>query len=199
MILAEGFGELEVELNRLDGVLGDGDHGSAMKRGFSAALAGVDRYEGVTLPGEMLAIASSSFADGAGGASGLLFATFFKELGKACGEATGLGVLELEEGLLGCIERIMKLGKVEVGQKTMLDALHPAYVAVSNRDQSELWIVARSAAEAARAGALATTELSAKRGRARYVVDGGKGHIDPGAKSVAHILEFFETVVEPKS
>ena len=199
MILAAGFKDLEVELNRLDGLVGDGDHGSAMKRGFNAALTELDRCQGVTLPGEILAIVSSSFSDGAGGASGPLFSAFFKELGKACGGGRELGVSELEQGLLGCIERIMRLGKVAVGEKTMLDAFHPAYLAVLDRDQNELWTVARSAAEAARAGALATTELSAKRGRARYVVDGGKGHIDPGAKSVAHILEFFETVVEPKS
>lgn len=181
----------------MDGLVGDSDHGSAMKRGFSAALTELDRSQAVTLPGEMLAIVSSSFADGAGGASGPLFAAFFKELGKACGAATELGVSELEQGLLGCIERIMRLGKVEVGEKTMLDAFHPAYLAVSNHDQNELWIVARSAAEAADAGALATAQLSAKRGRGRYVADGGKGHIDPGAKSVAYILKFLETVADP--
>lgn len=198
MCLADQFHSLEGELDQLDRAVGDGDHGSALKRGFQAAAKKLTEIEEDGSPKTILMAVSSEFVNAAGGASGLLFSVLFKELGRACGEATRLQALEFTQGMTACVDRIARLGKANVGDKTMLDALQPASVAASEKQSDGLNAVVAAAAAAAEAGALATVKMAAKRGRGRYVSEGGKGHIDPGAKSVAYIFQILQQEIEPK-
>ncbi len=85
----------------------------------------------------------------------------------------------VDDALSEVAVRINQIGQAIAGDKTMLDALIPA----SSGKTLE------QAAQAARQGALATKDMTARRGRARYVEGAGVGHIDAGATSVAEILE----------
>jgi len=159
------FAGLESELNALDATAGDGDHGTTMLKGLRAAAAADEAPE-------------KAFRKAAGGASGSLFAQVIAAFGKI---SEGVPV---EEALGGAAEKIAVLGQAKPGDKTMLDALIPA------AETSTL----QTAAEAAEAGKLATKDMAAKRGRAKYVEGAGVGHVDAGATSVATLLKIYATM-----
>ena len=174
--LHQHFVGLEAELNRLDAATGDGDHGTTMVKGLAAAA----EAEAGT--------AAKAFRGAAGGASGSLF-------GVVVGAVDGWVV---ENGDLGAAldnaaTKVTRLGQAVAGDKTMLDALIPAGAAAGGGDGA-----ARRAANAAAAGAEATVGMRAKRGRARYVEDGGVGHGDAGARSVAEMLGVLAAYVEAR-
>ena len=171
--LAERFRELEQPLNALDAATGDGDHGAAMRRGLEAVAAAE--------PGA----AAQAFRGAAGGASGALFGALVGRI-----EAALAGEQDLTAALSNAAGQIAKLGMAKQGDKTMLDALIPAAEAAGGASDDD---AARAAAEAARNGAEATTGMTARRGRARYVENGGVGHLDAGARSVAEILSEYAT------
>ena len=173
--LAERFRELEQPLNALDAATGDGDHGAAMRRGLEAVAAA----EAATDPGT----AAQVFRAAAGGASGTLFGALVGGL-----EATLAGEKDLPSALAHAAGQIAKLGMAKRGDKTMLDALIPAAEAAGAAPNGG---TAQAAAEAARRGAEATTRMTARRGRARYVENGGVGHGDAGARSVAEMLSEY--------
>ncbi len=168
-LLATHFGRLEDRLNTLDAATGDGDHGSTMLRGLQAAAKAES--------GE----AGKGFRMVAGGASGSLFGALVGELELVLDADKDLGA-----ALKAASERIMRLGQARPGDKTMLDALIPAAEAAAQANPPAEALDA--AALAAESGALATTAMTAKRGRARYVEAGGVGHPDAGARSVAEML-----------
>ena len=156
--LVARFTELEDDLNALDAVAGDGDHGSTMLRGLRAAEGAVDPV--------------AAFRTATGGASGSLFA---QVLGALVAHETGEA---LPVALSRAATRIGMIGQAKPGDRTMLDALLPAASAAD----------AQEAAVAARAGAEATRTMPARRGRARHVEGAGLGHVDAGARSVAEML-----------
>ena len=171
--LAQRFRELEQPLNALDAATGDGDHGAAMRRGLEAVAAAE--------PGS----AAQAFAGAAGGASGTLFGALIGGI-----EAALAGTQDLASALAHAASRISRLGMAKRGDKTMLDALLPAAEAAGGTPGED---AAQAAAEAARDGAEATAGMTARRGRARYVENGGVGHRDAGARSVAEILSAYAT------
>ena len=166
--LAERFRELEQPLNALDAATGDGDHGAAMLRGLEAVA--------VAEPGS----AARAFRGAAGGASGTLFGALVGGI-----EAVLSGRQDLATALSRAARQISNLGMAKRGDKTMLDALIPAAEAACAAASGA---AAQAAAEAAGDGAAATAGMVAKRGRARYVENGGVGHGDAGARSVAEML-----------
>ena len=117
-----------------------------------------------------------------GGAGGLLFAQLFKCIGKVAGP-TDVSLEELGNGLAQAAAQISRLGRTQMGDKTMIDALGPAVDALAAGGDL------MAAASAAEDGAEATRDMTATQGRARYVPDGGRGHVDPGARSVVLIVE----------
>lgn len=164
--LVARFQVLEPDLNALDAAIGDGDHGTTILKGLRAAAAAPD-------------IAVTAFRTAAGGASGTIFSLLLGALVQTDG-------VPLSQALAKAAAAIARLGGAGPGDKTMLDALLPASAAPD----------ARSAALAARQGAEATRAMPARRGRARYVEGAGIGHLDPGAVSVAELLEVNAAMVE---
>lgn len=180
--------------------MGDGDHGTAMKRGFNEANNRINNNLKCHDPGTLLSMAGAGLASGTGGASGLLFSSLFKELGEAGTNMRCVGVPEFKNGLLKSIERIRKLGRSGLGDKTMLDALYPAYVALENIDDDiDLLTAVEQMVINAKDGKASTKNLPAKRGRGRYVENRGIGTVDPGANSVTYIFETLEHVLRSKS
>ena len=185
--LAATFERERAELGSLDAAIGDGDHGVGMARGFTQAATAA-----AAVPGEDAApvfqAAGLALMSHIGGASGPLFATIFLELGKAFAEASAPPAESFTSGLERAARQIQRLGRAAPGDKTLLDALLPAAEAARNASES-LDRAQAAAAEAARAGAEASAGMEARRGRARFIEGSGVGHPDPGAVSVALILE----------
>ncbi|MEU2536148.1 dihydroxyacetone kinase subunit DhaL, partial [Streptomyces albidoflavus] len=114
------------------------------------------------------------------GASGPLYGTLLRRTGKTLGEAPEVNRQQLAEALRAGVDAVMKLGGAAPGDKTMIDALLPAVDALV-----ESFAAAR---DAAREGAVATTPMLARKGRASYLGERSIGHQDPGATSAALLV-----------
>lgn len=176
-------------LTQLDAAIGDADHGANLDRGFTAAgetLAGASPQT----PGALLVLVGSTLIRKVGGASGPLYGTAFREMGKLFGEAPEVSLAELATGLNAALSGVQRLGAAAEGDKTMVDALAPAAKALAQAVQDGLKPeeALAAAAEAAEQGARATVPLQARKGRASYLGPRSVGHEDPGAASTALIL-----------
>ncbi len=171
-------------LSDLDAAIGDGDHGANMKRGFQAVVKKLDGAEPADL-GALFKTVGMTLLSTVGGASGPLYGGFFLAVGKLGAGQASCDAAALAEMLKGGLADIVKRGKAEIGDKTMVDALTPALDAM----QGDLAAATAAAAKAAREAATATAPLLAKKGRASYLGERSIGHQDPGANSAALLLE----------
>src|SRR5437660_5083498 len=112
------------ELTALDSAIGDGDHGLNMKRGFDAVLADLPNIATKPLP-EALKTVGMTLVMKVGGASGPLYGTLFTTLGKELPAAPSHD--ELVRAVGEAIAAVKKIGRSDVGQKTMLDVLSPVH------------------------------------------------------------------------
>jgi dihydroxyacetone kinase-like protein len=171
------------ELCDLDAVIGDGDHGANLARGFAAVAAKLGNPEN---PAALFKTAGMVLISTVGGASGPLYGTLFLEMGKAAAGQERIDAAGWAGVLAAGLAGVMARGKAEPGDKTMIDALTPAVAALA--DQPSLAAALRASAQAAQAGAAATTPLVARKGRASYLGERAIGHPDPGATSLAMLL-----------
>lgn len=196
--LQETFDREAEALGALDRQLGDGDHGETMRRAFTAARRAVEQSvdraaaEGVTVAaGDLLVTQGRAILDVGGGASGPLMASLFIHLGSALNARGTLDATTLAEGMHGAVELVQRMGRTAPGDKTLLDAMHPAAAAAarlatsSGTELREAW---QAAVEAAQAGRDATVGMPGRRGRAAWVEGKGMGTPDPGATSFAWML-----------
>jgi dihydroxyacetone kinase-like protein len=178
-------------LTQLDAAIGDGDHGVNLDRGFRAVREAVASTGGETLPpGRQLILAGKTLVSTVGGASGPLWGTALRRAGRALGEAPELDGARLADALEAALAGVVQLGAAESGDKTMVDALRPAVLALRaamDRD-APLAEALEAAAHAAAAGARATVPMQARKGRASYLGERSIGHEDPGAASTALIV-----------
>ncbi|MFF3330684.1 dihydroxyacetone kinase subunit DhaL [Streptomyces sp. NPDC002888] len=166
-------------LTALDSPIGDADHGTNLQRGFTAVTAVLEK-EPPASPGAVLTLAGRQLISTVGGASGPLYGTLLRRTGKALGDAAEVGEEQLAEALRAGVDAVMALGGAAPGDKTMIDALVPAVDALGDG-----FAAARAAAEQ---GAVATTPLQARKGRASYLGERSIGHQDPGATSAALLI-----------
>jgi dihydroxyacetone kinase-like protein len=189
-----GFAALVAEnrdhLTELDSAIGDADHGSNMDRGMKAAVAALDETRPTTA-GATLSKVGMTLVSTVGGASGPLFGTFFLRLGGSLGDAADISDQQLAAALRAGLEGVVARGKAEAGDKTMYDALAPAVDALDNAlsQGDSLDAALDRAADAATAGRDATVSMLARKGRASYLGERSVGHQDPGATTVALLVQ----------
>jgi phosphoenolpyruvate---glycerone phosphotransferase subunit DhaL len=166
------------ELTELDSAIGDGDHGANMKRGFDAVAAEAGAIAEKPVPEALKAIGTKLVMT-IGGASGPLYGTLFLTLGKELSAKPD----DYAGALRRAVDAVAARGKSAVGQKTMLDVLYPVADAVdAHKSKDEIMTVAHEAAAA-------TRDRKALRGRASFLGDRSIGHVDPGARSSALLIE----------
>ncbi|PYC73549.1 dihydroxyacetone kinase subunit L [Streptomyces tateyamensis] len=177
-------------LTDLDAAIGDGDHGSNLRRGFTAVTEALAALPADAPPGELLTKAGTTLISKVGGASGPLYGSALRTAGRALPAPTA-DLTALAEGLRAGLTAVQKLGGAAVGDKTMVDAFEPAVAALERAafDGFSLREAAALAAEAAQAGARATVPLEARKGRASYLGPRSVGHQDPGATSTALLFQ----------
>jgi len=177
-------------LTRLDGVLGDGDHGDNLAIGFRAVEELLAELPPDTRPGELLRAVGYRLVATVGGASGPLFGTAFIEAGFRAGDADELDPAMVGEMLTAAAAGLARRGRCAVGDKTILDTLEPAAAALTEAVASGAsaahtqW----AALAAARAGMRSTRPLVARRGLALRLGARSAGHLDPGAVSCLLLL-----------
>ena len=188
--IAETAVENEKYFGELDAVVGDGDLGYSLARGFEKVLEGWDGIDRADA-GTFLKRSGMIIASRVGGTSGPLWGTAFLRAGAAAGSVEDLSGEQVVAMLRAAIEGIKARGQSDVGDKTLLDALVP----MTDRLEQEFAAGAdggealKAAALTVRAAAEATTGMVAKRGRASYTGERSRGSADAGAVAVAVIVE----------
>jgi dihydroxyacetone kinase-like protein len=177
-------------LIELDAAIGDADHGANMDRGLKAVLDKLPGLAGSDI-GAILQAAGMTLVSTVGGAGGPLYGTFFLQAGMSTAGKSELSLADWTDALQAAIEGVRQRGKAVAGDKTMLDALLPAFQALqyAQETQTALPLALRESAEAARQGMQATIPLVARKGRASYQGVRSAGHQDPGATSSYLILK----------
>ncbi|WP_421740233.1 dihydroxyacetone kinase subunit DhaL [Cellulomonas sp.] len=182
--------ENEKYFGELDSVVGDGDFGFSLARGFENVLAQWDDFDR-TDTGTFLQKVAVVMSGRIGGTSGPIWGTaFLRAAGQVKGkqEITGDDVVAM---LRAAIEGIKARGGADLGEKTLLDALAP----MTDTIEHELGAgtaaadIAKAAAVTAREAAEATRPMQARRGRASYTGERSIGSLDPGAVAVAVLAE----------
>jgi dihydroxyacetone kinase-like protein len=184
-------------LTQLDAAIGDGDHGTNMRRGFDAVDKALAAADGQEPPGKLLILVGKTLVATVGGASGPLWGTAFRRAGRSLGTSPSFEGLQLVSALDEAIAGVVDLGAAQTGDKTMIDALQPAVDALrSSLDAGEpLDTALGAAAAAADEGARATVPMQARKGRASYLGERSIGHQDPGATSGALVVRALERAV----
>jgi phosphoenolpyruvate---glycerone phosphotransferase subunit DhaL len=179
------------ELCRLDGVIGDADHGIAMEQGFTAASKAVDALPADATLADQLNAAAKGFLNAVGASSGPLYATAFMRAAKAAGQRAEMPMSEAPGLIVAMAEGIRSRGKAEVGEKTMVDVWTPASAAAEHGMAQALPVAEIMAQihDAAAAGAESTKAMVATKGRSARLGERSLGHIDPGAASAAIVLD----------
>ena len=174
-------------LTKLDGAIGDGDHGTNMDRGMKKALERLEATDGDDIGASLKAV-GMALVSSVGGAAGPLYGTLFLQMGQATAGKSEIDLAGFTEALDAGVQGVIKRGKAEPGDKTMVDALLPALDALRSAGGGDVAGALAQAAEAAREGMEATVPMVARKGRASYLGERSAGHRDPGATSTALLV-----------
>lgn len=195
------------ELTNLDAALGDGDLGRTVERGFRAIQTVLGEPAAEPDLGKLFFKAGKAFSTAAASSFGALLGTAFMQGGMALKGQTQASAADIVRAMQAALTALIERGKANVGDKTMLDALSPAIDAMSaflaaNPNDAPLAVCMRSGADAAQAGAVRTEMMQSQIGRASWQGERSIGHIDPGARAVAIMLDsaarYLERDAQPK-
>jgi dihydroxyacetone kinase-like protein len=177
------------ELTTLDQAIGDGDHGLNMKRGAMAILEQLDELVAKPLP-EALKASGQTLVMKVGGASGPLYGTLLITLGKELPIAPNRD--DLVRAVGAAVAAVKRIGRSDVGQKTMLDVLGPVHEELALGGFGLVDRVRKCSVAAADA----TVPMKAIKGRASFLGERSIGHMDPGARSSSLMIATVCTVME---
>lgn len=195
-------------LTEVDSRIGDGDHGIGMSGGMEKAKAALEAGRPFADINTIFKTTGMTMLNSMGGASGVIFGSMFLSGVKGLQPITELNVSAMAVIFRNALDAIKARGGAQVGDKTMVDALEPAVVAMEaivsteGSDSSNLILLLSSAEKAALQGMENTKNYTAKFGRAKSLMERAIGYQDAGATSVAIIfsamhryaLELFSSI-----
>jgi len=182
--------EKEKYLNELDFNVGDGDHGTAILKGIYSVkkILNIDNFK---FDNNTFNLIAKTMRLEMGGASGILTSIFFEELSNLKLNKNKVSLILVFENT---VLRIKKRGKVEPGNKSLLDVYNSVYLYLKqNSDIINIYDVIRKTTNS-------TIDMEASVGRAKFLEKKGLGFIDPGAKSTEILLiNFFKEILNEKN
>jgi dihydroxyacetone kinase-like protein len=189
-VIARSVLENEQYFSELDGVVGDGDFGYSIARGFEKVLQEWDNLDH-SLPGNFLKKIAQVIMGSVGGVSGSIWGTSFLRAGGSLGTKTEIERTDVIAMFRAAIEGIKIRGKTDLGDKTLLDALVPAVDRLEKafNEGKDTATALEEAAVVARESAEATRPMIAKKGRAAYTGERSIGTLDAGAVAMAVLFE----------
>lgn len=191
LAIAQRIIENRSYLSDLDGLIGDGDHGVNMAKGFSLAA---ERLRGGARPlAASLAMLGDVLMTEIGGSMGPLYGVMFSGFADALGGVEVVDAAAFEKMLRTGLDEVQSIGDAKVGDKTLIDTYAPALQAFSAATANREGFAAALDAliVAAEKGRDSTIDLVAKIGRASRLGERSRGVLDPGAASCAIILRAF--------
>jgi phosphoenolpyruvate---glycerone phosphotransferase subunit DhaL len=189
-IIAQVCVDNEKYFGDLDAVVGDGDFGYSMARGFELVIQDWDGFDRADI-GTFLKKIAIVITSRIGGTSGPIWGTALLRAASTAGAVTTLEPAQVVAMLRASIEGIKARGRSDLGDKTLLDAVVPAVDTIEEQIAAKADTAAtlRAAAITARERAEATRSMQAMRGRASYTGERSIGTLDAGAVAVAVMFE----------
>ena len=186
-------------MSELDSLGGDGDHGTAMHN----AIQNIRKCD-PPADSDIAVILNrigDCFLEGDGGASGGLLGSFFLGAGSQCAGVRELETASLSNAFGSGLQAMQRYTKAKRGDKTMLDALEPAVLALAQASTrgDDLTVALEEAAEAAAQGASETKNMQARFGRAQYAGTRTIGWQDPGATTIALFFQGVASALKQKT
>ena len=175
------------EFSKLDAVLGDGDHGTAIVQAMSAIVKSAEK--GTDFKSMLNSMGFDVMLEISGSTSTLLGAFFLGMSDSA--EGTELDAAAVKAMFAAGLEGVKKQTKAQRGDKTMMDALIPAVEAMQAADTDDVKALLEAGAQAALKGAEETKAMKANFGRARNYGERSIGYADSGASSWSCMFEAF--------
>lgn len=171
------------EIAQLDQAIGDGDHLINLQRGIEALLKSSAELEQLDFAAALSKVGMTLMST-MGGASGSLFGSMFVSMGKAAKDRP-VNFVNLVAAFDAGVESVKARGKADIGEKTMLDALIPAANSLQQSvdEKVAVALALERMKQAAIDGVESTREMLATKGRASFLGERARGHIDAGART----------------
>ena len=178
------------EIEKLDQEIGDGDHIFNVQRGIKLVIELEPIIKHLSMSKALNQIAMKILS-GIGGSSGALFGTLFMTMAKVSNIDDGIDYKKAINMFADGVEAVKQRGKANVGEKTMMDVLIPVANCLKEGVEKDIDLkdLMRKTIETAEKGMLSTKNLLATKGRASFLGERSKGHIDPGARSSQLIIK----------
>ena len=172
------------EIEKLDQEIGDGDHIFNVQRGIKLVVELEPIIKDLPMSKALNQIAMKILS-GIGGSSGALFGTLFMTMAKVNNIDDGIDYKKAINMFADGVEAVKQRGNADVGEKTMMDVLIPVANCLKEGVEKDIDLkdLMRKTIETAEKGMLSTKNLLATKGRASFLGERSKGHIDPGARS----------------
>lgn len=176
-------------LAEVDGLIGDGDHGYNMSKGFTICEARLQEGE-PTFDEALDTLGNILFAE-IGGSMGPIYGTIFMEMADAIQGKDVIQAVDFSAMLSAAIVGLEAIIEAKVGDKTIMDTLVPARdafdKAINKGDEFETAL--ESMVQAAEAGKESTIDMVAKFGRSSRLGERSRGVVDAGATSCYLLLK----------
>ena len=185
-VIDENSAEIEI----LDQKIGDGDHIFNIQRGLKLVVELEDAIKDLPLAKALNMIAMKVLS-GIGGSSGALFGTFFMTMAKSSDLDKDVDFNKACEMIIGGVKAMKERGKADVGEKTMMDGVIPVSEKLNEikNNNSDMKQGLNELIKIAEDRMLSTKDMLATKGRASFLGERAKGHIDPGARSSQLIID----------
>lgn len=186
------------EVAALDQAIGDGDHLINLQRGLDALIKQADELDAMDLSAAFSKIGMTLMST-MGGASGSLFGSMFVSMGKVAKDKP-VNFANMVAVFTAGVASVKARGKAELGEKTMLDTLLPAVSSLQKSiDESQsLEAALGNMKQAAEAGMLSTKQMLATKGRASFLGERARDHIDAGARTSQLMVSAIADVILEK-
>ncbi len=195
LLINQYIAENKEKLSQLDAVIGDGDFGTNIGRGFETAVKRLSTVDpSKTDIGTILMIVANALLESVGGASGPLFGGLFINMAMSSLGRSEIDLPEIVKMFTDGFRGVQEVGGGTMpGEKTLVDALYPAVEALKQaaNEGKDLLTAFREALLAAEKGVKSTINMVAKRGRASYLGERSIGYQDPGATAIYLIIKAF--------
>lgn len=186
-------------LCKLDCEAGDGDHGITISRGFRKAYEHSLELSDTADCNEVFKDIGYSMLANMGGASGPIFSMLFIQTAILMKDKKEFTAEIFKNSIDETINAIHDLTGTNRGEKTMLDAMYGAKDACDLYEGDDLLELMDVVQDGAHKGSLATKDMKATKGRAKFLQERSRGFLDAGSHSVYLIFNtFYETWREMK-
>ena len=178
----------EAEISALDRAIGDGDHVTNLLRGLEALTKQSDELIQLDWSAAFMKMGMTLMST-MGGASGSLLGSMFVSMGKAAKDQD-MDLTAVSTIYSAGVESIKARGKADIGEKTMLDTLIPVMQSLQSdaEQNADKATVLSNMKIAATQGMQSTKDMLATKGRASFLGERARGHIDEGARTSQLIL-----------